>query len=384
MRELKMKKKLFAFLVTAVMLFRATVFFCYAETPANPPSVSAKSALLMDFDSGMVLCEVNAHTRMGMASTTKIMTALTVVRLTDTSLTVTVPKEAVGIEGSSVYLCEGEKLTVEQLLYALLLSSANDAATALAIFCSGSVDAFCAQMNAYAAELGLKDTHFVNPHGLYNEEHYTTAYELALISREALKNHLLRKIFSTYKMPLPFCGEPNERLAVNHNKLLRSYDGALGIKTGFTKSTGRCLVSAAERKGLTLICVTLNAPDDWRDHTALLDYGFENYERRVVADVGEYEYLFPATGAQSGFVTLYNTAPLAFTVRKGEGQTELLVESHSPFVYTPVKKGAVCATLTARCGGETVSSPLTAKEDTLRTEHKKGFWQKLTDIFKKD
>ena len=378
-----MKKKIFAFFITAAMLFQSAVLFCCAENTAVP-SVSAESALLLDFDSGKVLYEKDAGVRLGMASTTKIMTALTVVKLTDTALTVTVPKEAVGIEGSSVYLCEGERLTVEELLYALLLSSANDAATALAIFCAGSVEAFCEQMNGYAAELGLKDTHFVNPHGLYDEEHYTTAYDLALISREALKDPLLSEIFSTYKRSLPFCGEADKRLAVNHNKLLRSYEGAIGVKTGFTKKTGRCLVSAAQRDGLTLICVTLNAPDDWRDHTALLDYGFENYRRRIVAGVGEYQYSFPATGAQSGFVTLCNTAPIAFTVRKGEDEVELLVESHAPFVYTPVKKGAVCAVLTVRCGDETVSSPLTASENTLRAESKKSFWQRITDIFKKD
>ena len=187
-------KKIFVFIIACALAFSAFVspFGAIAQ-----PALSAKSAILMDADSGSVLFEHNAYARMGMASTTKIMTALTVVSLTDTSRVVSIPKEAVGIEGSSVYLCEGEKMTVEQLLYALLLSSANDAATALAVICSGSTRRFAEEMNAYADRLGLQNTHFVNPHGLADDDHYTTAYDLAIISRAALENELLRTIFAT-------------------------------------------------------------------------------------------------------------------------------------------------------------------------------------------
>ena len=236
--------------------------------------LSAESAILMDASDGSVLYEKNAHARKGMASTTKIMTALVAAQSMPLDKNILIPKEAVGIEGSSVYLTEGESLTVRQLLYALLLSSANDAATALAIASAGSVESFAEKMNLFAKELGLSDTHFINPHGLYHEDHYTTAFELALITAAALRNTTVKEIVSTYKTDIPLGNEKKGRLLVNHNKLLKLYEGAIGVKTGFTKKTGRCLVSAAERDGLTLIAVTLNAPDDWNDHIKMLDHGF--------------------------------------------------------------------------------------------------------------
>lgn len=352
---------------------------------SQPPSISAQSAVLTDADSGAVLFEHNAYARMGMASTTKIMTALTALRLADPQMSVTVSKEAVGIEGSSVYLCEGEQMTLEQLLYALLLASANDAATAIAIACAGSVEKFADEMNLYAEKLGLTDTHFVNPHGLYDENHYTTAYDLAVISRMALQNSLLRRIFSAYKAELPFNGESNRRLVVNHNKLLRTYDGAIGIKTGYTKSTGRCLVSAAERDGLTLICVTLNAPDDWRDHTSLLDYGFDNYENYVFADIGEFEYSMPIVGAECESVVLKNTRPVSFTVKKGSAaNAKYTVEATCRFLYAPVYQKGVYASLTVELDGIEASSPLAADKTAEAKKPRKSLWQKITEIFKKD
>lgn len=376
---MKAKTKAFtAFFITVAILLQTATLFCHAA----PLSLSAQSAVLMDFHSGAVLYESNARQRMGMASTTKLMTALTVVRLTDTDLTVTVSKDAVGIEGSSLYLFEGERLTVEELLYGLLLSSANDAAAALAIFCSGSIGKFADEMNNLAAELGLEDTHFVNPHGLYDEDHYTTAYDLGVIAREVLKNDLLRKICATYKAPLPLNGEAGGRLAVNHNKLLRSYDGAIGMKTGFTKKTGRCLVSAAERGGLTLICVTLNAPDDWRDHTAMLDYGYENFERRVIAEAGKFEYGIPVTGGVYEQVTLRNESALILTMPKNSADVEYLVESSHRFLYAPVTKDTLCGRVTVTFNDQSASSALRAGTDVEAKRTKKSFLQRIADIFK--
>lgn len=376
------QKRLFVFVLTASLMFSAMTYFF---TVSADPAISARSAILIDADSGAVLLEHNAYARMGMASTTKIMTALTVMRLTTPERTVSIPKEAVGIEGSSVYLCEGEKMTVEQLLYALLLASANDAATALAMICSGSVEKFADEMNAYANELGLQNTHFVNPHGLSDKDHYTTAYDLAIISRAALQNELLKQIFGTYKKDLPFEGEDGKRLVVNHNKLLRTYKGAIGMKTGFTKDTGRCLVSAAERDGLTLICVTLNAPDDWRDHTSMLDYGFECYTRYVFADVGKFEYSMPIVGAQQDSVTLTNTEPLVLTVKKGkEVSASYTVNSIYRFIYAPTEKGYSCATVTLECEEQISTSPLAVRDTVLAKEVDNGIWKKIKDIIKKD
>ena len=371
-------KKALIFFLSAVMLWHVSAFFCYAETPLD---VSARSAILMDADSGLILWEKNAHTKMGMASTTKIMTALTVLRLSSPDQTVSVSDAAIGTEGSSIYLCKGEQLTVEQLLYALLLASANDAAVALAIHCSGSIDAFAEQMNAVAKELGLKSTHFTNPHGLYDEEHYTTSFELALITREAIKYPLLAKIFSTKNATIPFCGETDKRLVVNHNKMLKSYDGAIGVKTGFTKKTGRCLVSGAKRDGLTLICVTLNAPDDWRDHSALLDYGYENYCRVTFADVGEYSYSLPVVGGEGEMLTLTNSEPLVMTLRKNHGSGEYTVTSCHRFAYAPTVANKEYACLTVSCDGQTAQAPLIAK-DTVKRSCKKNLFQKITDFFK--
>ena len=371
-------KKIVAFcLIFAITMGLFTVF----PSADASLSVSAKGAVLIDADSGSILYEKNAREPMGMASTTKIMTALTVLWLCAADSVVTIPKDAVGIEGSSVYLCEGEQLTVEQLLYALLLSSANDAAVALAIHSAGSVESFCAQMNKYADSLGIEDTNFTNPHGLYDDDHYTTALSLALIAREAMKNELLRKIFSTHKATIPFNGTPDRRLLVNHNKLLRTYDGAIGVKTGFTKKTGRTLVSAAERDGLTLIAVTLNAPDDWQDHTAMLNYGFENYERRVIYEAGEYEYYMPVVGTDAKYARLTNSEPLTLTAKKGETSVSERVRSSYRFTYAPCAKGAVLGSIELSMDGRTASSPLVTGEEICKPKKEKSFWDKL---FKKD
>lgn len=327
-------------------------------------SLSAKSALLMDASDGTVLFEKNAYEPMGMASTTKIMTALLAAERLPADRIITIPKEAVNVEGSSVYLTAGERLSAEHLLCALLLASANDAATALAIAVSGSVEAFANDMNDRAEKLGLKDTHFVNPHGLSHEEHYTTAYDLALLSAEALKNDTVRRIAAmpTADIPQGITADSPEaattRHLYNHNKMLRLYKGAIGLKTGYTAATGRCLVSAAERDGLTLIAVTLNAPDDWRDHTAMLDYGYSLYECVTLCDAGEFTYQYPVTGGTEGYVTLVNSEPLVLTLPKERRSETYLVNSHQRFEFAPVSEGDSLATLTVYASGKTAVSPL--------------------------
>ena len=232
-------------------------------------ATAAAADIVME-QSGYVLSAGNAHTRMGMASTTKIMTALLAIERLDPETVVTVPKEAVGIEGSSIYLTEGEQITVSDLLYGLMLESGNDAATALAIAAGGTVEDFVRLMNERAAELGLEDTHFSNPHGLSADDHYTTAYDLARLTCAALENETFAAIVSCKTKTI----SDGRRYLSNHNRLLRSYEGYIGVKTGYTRHAGRILVSAAERGESQLIAVTLADPDDWRDHAALLDYGF--------------------------------------------------------------------------------------------------------------
>ena len=242
-------------------------------------NISAKSSCLIEAEGGRILYSKNGTKRMPMASTTKVMTAIVAIESgipLDTKIKV--PKEAVGIEGSSVYLKQNEVVSFEMLLYALMLSSANDAAVAIAYVVSGSVDNFVALMNKKADELGLADTNFTNPHGLYDENHYTTAENLAKIMAYAMKNQDFAKITSSKNKA--FAREDGTSFALsNHNRLLKAYDGVIGGKTGFTKKSGRCLVTCAERNGLKLIAVTLDAPDDWNDHAKLYDFGFANYER---------------------------------------------------------------------------------------------------------
>ncbi len=250
--------------------------YCSSETEcaAKAPSVSAKSACLYDACLKRVLYEKNASAPLPMASTTKIMSALVAIENADINKTVTVSDEAIGTEGSSIYLKSGESFKLIDLIYAMLLSSANDASVAVAIEVGGSVNGFAELMNKRARELGLKNTHFVNPHGLDDPEHYTTALELAIITAEALKNPIFKEIASSYTKEITSL-EGQKRLLVNHNKLLKQIDGCIGVKTGFTKRSGRSLVGAVERDGQMLISVTINAPDDWSDHKRLIDYGYE-------------------------------------------------------------------------------------------------------------
>lgn len=308
---------------------------------ALPPSLSpipAEAAVLMEASTGAVICGRNPHARLPMASTTKIMTALVALESLPPETVVTVPAEAVGVEGSSVYLCEGETLTLEELLYALLLESANDAAVAIALAVAGSVEEFASLMNTRSAELGLSDTHFVNPHGLDAEGHYTTAYELALITRAALENPTLAAICATRKRVIPLGGEEGARLLLNHNRLLADYEGCIGVKTGYTKATGRCLVSAARRDGVTLIAVTLGCPDDWRTHTALLDHGFSLCQSVTLCEPGFYSAPLWVVSGAAEYVMAENTDLLSLTLPRGHGAIVCRVEVPR-FVFAPLSAG---------------------------------------------
>ncbi len=238
---------------------------------------SAQKYILVNSDDFSVLDSRASTEQSGIASLTKIMTAIVALEICDDlSREVTVADEAIGVEGSSIYLKPGEVLSIEDLVWAVMLNSANDAAVALAIACAGTVEDFVSLMNTKAELLCLEHTHFVNTNGLDAEGHYSCARDVAMISCYALANDTFKKIVSSYTKYIPYCNTENGRQLVNHNKMLKLYDGCIGVKTGYTKSIGRCLVTAAEKDGIRLICVTLNDPDDWSDHRALLDMGFES------------------------------------------------------------------------------------------------------------
>ncbi len=341
-------------------------------------NVSGRSALLYEPKTETFIYSKNIDEKLPMASTTKIMTGLLATELLMPDEIITVPKEAVGIEGSSVYLSEGDTLTVRDLVYSLLLQSANDAAEMLAIRMGGDIYGFAEIMNRRAAELGLSNTHFDNPHGLDSETHYTTARDLALLTAEALKNESFRKIVSTYKYSFMLSGKP--RTVVNHNKLLKSYDGAVGVKTGYTKRSGRCLVSAAERDGLTLISVSLDAPDDWRDHKKMLDLGFSTYERIKVSDIVPPEYSIPVISGTSDTVNAkIENADGIYLIKKKSDPDIVAVKNIRMYVAAPVKCGDELGEVIFTAGGrEICRAKVIATQNIAETKKKFNFF----DIFK--
>ena len=240
-------------------------------------STSAAAAVLMDADTGQVLYDHNGSRRMLIASTTKILTALVAIEEGDLSQTVTVSREAAYTEGSSMYLKEGEELTLETLLYGLLLCSGNDAAVAIAEHISGSQEDFAKLMNATAREIGMEHSSFANPNGLDDEKHYSTARDMARLACAAVENETLVRMASTRSVTI------GGRTMTNHNKLLSQSEGCIGLKTGYTQAAGRTLVSCAERNGQRLVAVTLQDGNDWADHAALYDWGFAQETRQETA-----------------------------------------------------------------------------------------------------
>lgn len=336
-------------------------------TGAAVPAVSASSAALYCPATGEFAFTQNADVRRGMASTTKIMTALVAIEQGDTAAEIVIPPEAVGVEGSSLYLKAGEKMTLRDLLYGLLLQSANDAAEAIAVAVGGSVEGFADLMNAKAAQMGLTDTHFTNPHGLADENHYTTARELAEIAAEAMRQPLFREICGSRRAAIPN-GEVGKRYLVNHNRLLFTYAGAVGVKTGFTKATGRCLVSAAQRDGVELIAVTLGAPDDWRDHAAMLDYGFSAYERVTLAAAGQAFGVLPLLGGDEPDVEVCTPGEVSVVLPRTRGSIVERVVLNRPRFAPVYAADTVGRVIWLADGREIAAAPLTAARYVGRAE----------------
>lgn len=309
---------------------------CCLSMPVH--AVSAKAAILIDGTTGQVLFSQNADERLPMASTTKIMTAITAIENFDLDKEYTVKREYTLVEGSSMYLKEGEKITLRETLYGLMLMSGNDAALAVAGECGG-LESFVERMNQTAQDIGLKDTHFDNPNGLDGDTHYTTARELAQLTAYAMHNPEFRQMVSSKTH------QSGERYMTNHNKLLRLYDDAIGVKTGFTKKSGRCLVSAAERNGRTLIAVTLNAPDDWNDHISMLENGFAQYTPYTLQTAGESIRTQPVAGGCVRTVPIYaqNTITLYLTAQEREKLQAQVYGTR--FTYAPIQAGSIYGTV---------------------------------------
>lgn len=307
------------------------VLFHMLPCQARAVSTSAASAILVDVDSGRVLYEQNADAKMLIASTTKILTALVAVREGDLNAVVTVKKEATLTEGSSMYLKEGEQLTLETLLYGLLLCSGNDAAVAIADAVGGSQAEFVKLMNETARELGMEHSSFANPNGLDDENHYSTARDMARLACAAVENETLVRLASTRSVTI------GGRTMTNHNKLLAYMDGCIGLKTGYTRAAGRTLVSCAERNGQRLVAVTLQDGNDWADHQALYDYGFSAYPAQRAATLGQAVKQASVQGGLRNTVPLVAAESFAWPVAAGE-QLETRVELNGPLT-APVSAG---------------------------------------------
>ena len=347
-------------------MLAAVLFF-----PVRVSAISAERAILMDAATGRVLYERNAGAKSLIASTTKIMTALVVCEQCNVLDRVRIPAEAVGVEGSSLYLREGEVLTIQDLLYGLMLHSGNDAAVALAIYCGGTVEGFAELMNDKARVLGLEDTHFVNPHGLDAPEHYSTAEDLAVLAAYAMENPIFRQTVSTKTVTA------GKRSLRNHNKLLWRVEGAEGVKTGYTKAAGRILVSSASRDGRRLVAVTINAPDDWKDHAALLEDGFSRYALRQIVAAGETVGSVDVVGGDGRDVRLTAAEDYFFSVAADE--TVTLELSGPGFVYAPVVEGADAGTAWICIDGKRVDRLALqyGKTVELSAEEEHSLWERL-------
>lgn len=311
--------------MAAALLVAVLLFPCHAN------ALSAEKAVLLDAQTGRVLYEKRGDERALIASTTKIMTALIVCEQCNVLDRMRIPKEAVGIEGSSMYLREGEVLTIQELLYGLMLHSGNDAAVALAIYCGGTVEGFAQLMNDKAHRLGLTGTHFENPNGLDSPGHYSTARDMAILAAYAMENPIFARTVSTKTV------KAGNRSLRNHNKLLWRLEGADGVKTGFTKAAGRILVSSATRQGRRLVAVTMNAPNDWQDHMSLLEDGFSRYSVQSVVSKGDCLGLVEVAGGDAGYVRLLAAEDFSYSFSEDE-EPDVVLQGPG-FVYAPVVAG---------------------------------------------
>lgn len=329
---LNRKKIFFVLPVMAVILFFNTLY-------VRALDVSAESAVLIEANSNAVIFEKESKKQMPMASTTKIMTSIIAIENMEPNREITVTDRMVSVEGTSMGLLPSDRVTVHGLVCGMLMSSGNDAANSLAYEMSGSPERFSNVMNSYAKKIGMNNTNFVTPSGLDDENHFSTAYDMALLGSYAIKNREFLSICSAKSIRIEFGNPPYSRTLKNHNKLLSSYDGCIGIKTGFTKKSGRCLVSAATKNGITLVAVTLNAPNDWEDHKKMFDYGFSVVQKRALDS--EPDFALKVVGGKKKDVSL----KFAFTPEMS------VFEDYNPdivrkiylkqFEYAPIDKGSI-------------------------------------------
>lgn len=372
-----MRKRMILWLLLCLLPF-TVISYANEDTPAV--QVKAKACIVMDMDTGRVLYGLNGREQLPMASTTKIMSALLTLEQPNLDEEFVVDPNAIKVEGSSMGLVEGDIVTLRSLAVGMLLPSGNDAANAAAVRIGGSIENFVAMMNQRAQELHMENTHFVTPSGLDDEEHYTTAYDLALLAKEAMQNELFRSICSQYRVQAVFGNPPYQRYLTNHNKLLERYEYAVGVKTGYTQKAKRCLVSAAEKDGKSLICVTLSAEDDWNVHEKLFEFYFDQLSEYSFADKID-AVAVPVTGGKQQTVGVYAQENCSvFTLPK----EDVLIEVRIPQIsYAPIAEGAQAGVAAVLVDGAVVKEiPLYFKQTVERVAlQKTGWFEWIKNLF---
>ena len=354
------------------------VFAFFGRSGINAMELSAESAVIIDAASGRVIAEKNAYERRGMASTTKIMTAIIALERCSPDETVTVDRRAEGIEGSSLYLKAGDKINLEHLLYGMLLKSGNDAAAAVALHISDSIEDFAKLMTEKAVSLGLKDTAFKNPHGLYEEGHYTTAYDLAQITRYAFTLDGFADMVSAKSYEID--DDIETKLVVNNNKLLRFYEGADGVKTGYTPETGRTLVGSATRNGMRVISVTLSDRNDWNDHMAMFDYAFENYELKKLSEKGQGFGCVRVYGGKEPDVPCLAEENISAAVKNGS-KVKVICKTDEN-LSAPVKKGQKVGTVSFYDGKDLIGETNLVAACAAEKAKKSNFFWRIISFFR--
>ena len=366
-------------LITIFILIFAFAFYVYS---AEEPTLSAHSAVLINADTKEIIYAKNPYDKHSMASTTKIMTSILAIESGRFSEVITVGK--IHSEGSSIGLKEDYKLTLETLTFGMMLESGNDAAEVVAEFLAGSEEEFSCLMNEKACEIGMTSSNFVTASGLDSKEHYSTAYDMALLGAYAIENPIFREICSSKNKTVRFIEPDISMTFSNHNKLLSWCDGVFGIKTGFTKKSGRCLVTACVRGDVTLVAVTLNAGDDWNDHMKLYDYGFDIIETSEVY-IRLPDCVKVYGGIKKEISVELDTNPVSLSFKNNEGT--LTQKIYLPkFIYAPIKAGEIIGRADLYKDGKFISSyHIKASDGTESIEplpEKKSIWSKIADKFK--
>lgn len=379
--------KIFSVCLCAALLL---ALFPVKSAAASPGDLSAQACVLMVAETREVLYARNADEQLPMASTTKIMTSLLALESGYPEREIVVTDEMVRVEGTSIGLLAGDTISLRTLVSGMLLESGNDAANVTAYAVAGGIEPFLELMNAKAQEIGMQNTHFETVSGLDSESHYSTAYDMSLLAACAIENPLFRLICSLESERVYYGNPPYARMLSNHNRLLKSYDGAFGIKTGYTKKSGRCLVSAAERDGVTLIAVTLNAPNDWADHRKLLDYGFSVAEARDCTDLTAQLPNVPVVGGDASTVraVLAETPFIDVTQSTPQITAQVFVQ---PFLYAPLKAGDCIGSVQYILDGKTILevplvaendvSCMTAAQEEPQKTKKPSLWEWIKSIF---